>query len=283
MYSKKIERVWIGEIIMNNKNNTSFKWDRIFGVASLAAILIFAVMLYIDCGASIRSIMNIGKTTSDEVTDDGLLQNNEDNNKESNNRTINWSSKAIVCIDAPHGGSDTGQYDGTNYEKTQMLSLADSVKNELESAGVTVVMTRTTDTSVDYTKRIEICNNAKAAALVSFHRDITDKSGSSRGISAWIHTSSPSNSKSLASDIMEELNGVDVSLSGVNTGTPDNKRKDYYLNQHSKVASCIIELGNMYSSKDNKLVTTDIDNTAKLIADGIMKYLEQAGYTNGSN
>ena len=54
---------------MNNKNNTSFKWDRIFGVASLAAILIFAVMLYIDCGASIRSIMNIGKTTSDEVTD----------------------------------------------------------------------------------------------------------------------------------------------------------------------------------------------------------------------
>ena len=268
---------------MNNKNNTSFKWDRIFGVASLAAILIFAVMLYIDCGASIRSIMNIGKTTSDEVTDDGLLQNNEDNNEESNNKTINWSSKAIVCIDAPHGGSDTGQYDGTNYEKTQMLSLADSVKNELESAGVTVVMTRTTDTSVDYTKRIEICNNAKAAALVSFHRDITDKSGSSKGISSWIHTSSPSNSKSLASDIMEELNGVDVSLSGVNTGTPDNKSKDYYLNQHSKVASCIIELGNMYSSKDNKLVTTDIDNTAKLIADGIMKYLEQAGYTNGSN
>ena len=39
----------------------------------------------------------------------------------------------------------------------------------------------------------------------------------------------------------------------------------------------------MYSSKDNKLVTTDLDNTAKLIADGIMKYLEQAGYANGSN
>lgn len=59
---------------MNNKNNTSFKWDRIFGVASLAAILIFAVMLYIDCGASIRSIMNIGKTTSDEVTDEGFCR-----------------------------------------------------------------------------------------------------------------------------------------------------------------------------------------------------------------
>ena len=83
-------------------------------------------------------------------------------------RQLTGRSKAIVCIDAPHGGSDTGQYDGTNYEKTQMLSLADSVKNELESAGVTVVMTRTTDTSVDYTKRIEICNNAKQRHLCHF-------------------------------------------------------------------------------------------------------------------
>ena len=39
---------------MNNKNNTSFKWDRILGVASLAAILIFAVILHIDCGDPIR-------------------------------------------------------------------------------------------------------------------------------------------------------------------------------------------------------------------------------------
>ena len=96
---------------MNNKNNTSFKWDRIFGVASLAAILIFAVMLYFVRGASFRAIRYIGMTTSDEATDDGPLQNNEDNSEESNNKTINWSSKAIVCIDAPHGGSDTGQYD----------------------------------------------------------------------------------------------------------------------------------------------------------------------------
>ena len=96
-------------------------------------------------------------------------------------------------------------------------------------------------------------------------------------------TSTPFNSSIISLARLLELDGEEVSLSGVNTGTPDNKSKDYYLNQHSKVASCIIELGNMYSSKDNKLVTTDIDNTAKLIADGIMKYLEQAGYTNGSN
>lgn len=37
----------------------------------------------------------------------------------------------------------------------------------------------------------------------------------------------------------------------------------------------------MYSSEDNKLVTTDKENTAKAVSDGIIKYLEQAGYING--
>lgn len=46
-------------------------------------------------------------------------------------------------------------------------------------------------------------------------------------------------------------------------------------------ASCIIELGNMYNSDDNKLVTTNKEKTAKAISDGIIKYLEQAGYING--
>ena len=67
----------------------------------------------------------------------------------------------------------------------------------------------------------------------------------------------------------------------MNTGTPDSSSKDYYINQHSTSASCIVELGNMYSADDNKLVTTDKENTAKAISDGIIKYLEQAGYING--
>ena len=40
------------------------------------------------------------------------------------------SDKAIVCIDASHGGSDTGQYDGKNYEKTQVLELAGLVEKK---------------------------------------------------------------------------------------------------------------------------------------------------------
>ena len=37
----------------------------------------------------------------------------------------------------------------------------------------------------------------------------------------------------------------------------------------------------MYNSDDNKLVTTNKEKTAKAISDGIIKYLEHAGYING--
>ena len=80
---------------------------------------------------------------------------------------------------------------------------------------------------------------------------------------------------------LDAFKEIGVGTNGVNTGTPDDSSKDYYLNQHSSSASCIVELGNMYSSEDNKLVTTDKENTAKAVSDGIIKYLEQAGYING--
>ena len=175
----------------------------------------------------------------------------------------------------------TGQYDGKNYEKTQVLELAGLVEKNLADYGVKVIMTRTTDENVDYTSRIKKINTGKAVATVSLHRDVAKKDGTGRGVSAWIYTSSPTDSKSLASDIMNVFKESGETVGGVNTGTPNDSSKNYYINQHSSSASCIIELGNMYNSDDNKLVTTNKEKTAKAISDGIIKYLEQAGYING--
>lgn len=155
------------------------------------------------------------------------------------------------------------------------------LKKNLADYGVKVIMTRTTDENVDYTSRIKKINTGKAVATVSLHRDVAKKDGTGRGVSAWIYTSSPTDSKSLASDIMNVFKESGETVGGVNTGTPNDSSKNYYINQHSSSASCIIELGNMYNSDDNKLVTTNKEKTAKAISDGIIKYLEQAGYING--
>lgn len=266
---------------MKNKG-TGIQWHRIFGMAALVAVIVFVVMIYMDFGGSIKSMIGIGKDKTDDTISEEVDDSTNTETEESNdNKKSNISGKAIVCIDASHGGSDTGQYDGRNYEKTQMLELAGLVEKKLTDYGVKVIMTRTADENVDYTTRIKKINTGKAVAAVSLHRDVAKKDGTDKGVSAWIYTSSPTDSKSLAADIINVFKESGEKVGGVNTGTPDDSSKDYYINQHSSSASCIIELGNMYSSADNKLVTTNIESTAKAISDGIIKYLEQAGYING--
>lgn len=259
-----------------SKNKSGIKWHIVFGAASIVSVVILVTMLYMDYGSSISSMFNIGKN---EESDSGSYDDEAAATQSDEKPSI--SNKAVICIDASHGGSDTGQYDGKNYEKTQVLEVAKLVESNLSEYGVKVIMTRTSDENVDYTTRIKKNNSGKAVALISLHRDFAKKDGTSKGVSAWIHTSAPSDSKKLATDIIDIFKESNVEVNGVNTGTPDDSSKDYYLNQHSSSASCIIELGNMYSSEDNKLVTTDKEKTAKAISDGIIKYLEQAGYING--
>ena len=239
--------------------NTGIQWHRIFGIAALMSVIVFAVMLYMDFGTSIKSMVGIGSDKTNDSISEEPSDNTESGNDTSGKKT-DISDKAIVCIDASHGGS---------------------VEKNLADYGVKVIMTRTTDENVDYTSRIKKINAGKAVATVSLHRDVAKKDGTGRGVSAWIYTSSPTDSKSLASDIMNVFKESGETVGGVNTGTPNDSSKNYYINQHSSSASCIIELGNMYNSDDNKLVTTNKEKTAKAISDGIIKYLEQAGYING--
>lgn len=264
---------------MKNKNS-GIKWHRIFGLASVVAVVVFACMVYVDFGGSINSKFGIGKASAGDISSDRTESETQTENASDNKKT-DISSKAIVCIDASHGGSDTGQYDGKNYEKNQVLELAKLIEDNLTQYGIKVIMTRTSDESVDYTTRIKKINTGKAVAVVSLHRDIAKKDGISNGVSTWIYSTKPSDSNKLATSIIDRFKDSGMKVNGVNTGTPADSSKDYYINQHSTSASCIVELGNMYSADDNKLVTTAKDNTAKAISDGIIKYLEQAGYING--
>ena len=43
---------------MKNKG-TGIQWHRIFGIAALMSVIVFAVMLYMDFGTSIKSMVGI--------------------------------------------------------------------------------------------------------------------------------------------------------------------------------------------------------------------------------
>ncbi len=75
----------------------------------------------------------------------------------------------VVCVDAGHGGSDSGAaYDGM-LEKDLTLDIAYRLKALLESSGYSVVLTRAGDESLGNTDRANICNAGRAGVVLSIH------------------------------------------------------------------------------------------------------------------
>lgn len=74
-----------------------------------------------------------------------------------------------VCLDAGHGGRDTGNREGANHEKQYTLLLAQEVGKQLTRAGFRVILTRSTDTFVELATRPEIAKRRGADLFLSLH------------------------------------------------------------------------------------------------------------------
>jgi N-acetylmuramoyl-L-alanine amidase len=83
---------------------------------------------------------------------------------------INTSSGFdTVVIDPGHGGHDSGARGIYGYEKDFALKLAFNLKSQLESQGIRVVMTRTTDTFISLGGRVQFANKIPNSIYVSLH------------------------------------------------------------------------------------------------------------------
>lgn len=75
-----------------------------------------------------------------------------------------------IVIDAGHGGNDPGAIGRTGLrEKDVNLDIAKRLVVLLRGEGVDVVLTRSTDTFVALSRRVEIANNSKADIFISIH------------------------------------------------------------------------------------------------------------------
>lgn len=184
-----------------------------------------------------------------------------------------------ICIDPGHGGSSSGATGegGKRLEKNDTLRLSLLVRDELESRGYTVVMTRDKDSDISLEDRCNVANKSKAALFVSIHRNST--TGAGQGCEMWIHSSNPSDDRLLAENILQNLSltGADT-LRGIHTGYREGANQNYYVNRCSKMPSVLAEIGFITSEKDNTLFDEHLDELATAIADGIeMTLLEMNG------
>lgn len=100
----------------------------------------------------------------------------------------------IVVVDAGHGGPDNGMSGPIGsprkiYEKNVTLAMSKELRRALEARGVTVVMTRSTDTLIALSDRGKIANNAHADLFVSIHVNAANprwtNPGSARGFETY--------------------------------------------------------------------------------------------------
>lgn len=95
--------------------------------------------------------------------------------------------KYTVYIDAGHGGRDPGASFGGVREKDLNLSTSLLLRNELESRGYNVVMSRDTDVFIEMSDRPFEANDLSADIFVSIHYNSMGGAGTARGIESFIY------------------------------------------------------------------------------------------------
>lgn len=241
------------------------RWDRIAMVT--IPLFVILLLLFTQCGKDKTPAENSVPESSGAVSsvDDTLPVGTED--------------AFIVVIDAGHGGYDGGSTaEGvTRLEKDDNLRLALLTEEKLKGyEGVTVLMTRSTDEFISLEDRCKLANEAGADLFVSLHRNCADVGN---GVEIWIDSAEDRVDKLLAEYILELLDEVGISRNrglkygfrGVTDDNSDNEADSYYVNAHTDMPSCLIELGFLTADEDNVNFDTHVEEYAEAIARGVVE------------
>lgn len=133
--------------------------------------------------------------------------------------------KALVVIDAGHGGHDPGAVANGLREKDINLKAANQLMQLLRSAGVEVKLTRAGDTYLKLGERTALANNWNADLFVSLHCNALPAGRHARGIEIYF-MAEPSDKDAMNLAIFEnkELSG-NATNDGAAAGAADKKTR----------------------------------------------------------
>lgn len=169
-----------------------------------------------------------------------------------------------VFIDPGHGGNDPGALGGGLRESDINLSVSNLIANELKRHDIGVYMSRLSDTNVSLEYRASRANDLNADCFVSIHANSSDNK-SALGFETWCYSSNK-----LVTEIHNSFVS-DTSLYNKNRFIKESK--SLYVLKHTKMKSCLVELGFISNEDDRKLLQNKQKEMAIAIARGIIKYL----------
>jgi N-acetylmuramoyl-L-alanine amidase len=195
-----------------------------------------------------------------------------------------------ICLDPGHGGKDGGKTDHHNYEKQYTLLLARQVESLLKGDGFKVVLTRTTDETVELPDRQLIASRHGADLFVSLHYNAAD--ADVRGVEVFCLSPAGMNSSDVgggraaepadtgnAQDERNVLLAYELQKSITHThGLPledrGMKRSRFEVLREARMPAILIEGGFMSEPADAKNIYDSAfrKRMARAIADGILAY-----------
>jgi N-acetylmuramoyl-L-alanine amidase len=212
--------------------------------------------------------------------------------RQGRSRTPSTVSK--VVIDPGHGGSDRGTRGTTGIEKQLTLDLAKRLQRHLQRAGVSGVLTRTSDRAVPLADRVDLAGSKRADLFVSLH---FNSGGSADGIETYclppagqVSTVNPSRGSRGGSQDGAPGNRFDEKnvwlahcvqkslLRSTDAADRGVRRARFYVLRYAPCPAILVEAGFLTNrAEEQKILNSEYrEALAKAIADGILTYKSSA-------
>jgi N-acetylmuramoyl-L-alanine amidase len=178
-----------------------------------------------------------------------------------------------VVIDPGHGGPDPGAVGIEGLRETDVvLDVAIAVAQLLQSRGVQVLLTRTTEVDVDLPPRVALANDSGADLFVSLHANALSLDRPDvNGIETFFYEGG--RSLKLARLVQEKLLAVSA-------GTPDRGARPgrFYVIRRTVMPSVLAEMGFVTGELDApRLADASFrKRLAEALSSAILSYLQQA-------
>lgn len=179
-----------------------------------------------------------------------------------------------VCLDPGHGGMDPGcDYNGRK-ESDDNWNFALKLKEEMEKAGICVILTREdNNTKVFLKERVALANQSDADYFISIHRNKGDGYGNETWMTA---TTEGTPTQILTSNIHNAIVEVGVQRDrGIKQGTDSGEGSDYYVIGNTKMPACLLEFGFINNEEDNRLFDVNMQQYAAAMTQAVLATYEE--------
>ncbi len=192
--------------------------------------------------------------------------------------TINFKRSPLIgktiVIDPGHGGVDSGACGRQGIrEKDVNLEVAMHLKDLLENAGASVVMTRTDDSFIGLYERPFLANYLYADLFVSVHTN-NHPDSSVNGIEVW-YRQNRSESQTLAKDVLAEI----IQTTGFRSlGIKSNRiDDDFVVIREPQMPSILVEVGFLSNFQEESVIATPEfrQKAAAGIFQGVISYYQK--------